>query len=132
MILRLVREVFSDKSTTGSLYVDGAFFCYTLEDRVRDVKIAGETCIPFGNYEVVITYSPKFKRELPLVKNVPGFDGIRIHPGNTDVHTHGCILVGDVRLEDRIEKSTAAFERLFARLKAAGKISLEIVEPDGG
>lgn len=131
MNLRLVREAFSDRSTIGSLYVDNVFQCFTLEDVVRDQKIAGETCIPYGQYEVVITFSQKFNRELPLVKNVPGFDGIRIHPGNTDVNTHGCILVGEVRLQDRIEQSKVAFEKLFARLKGAGKISLEIVEPDG-
>lgn len=131
MKLRLVREVFTDKSTIGRLFVDGTEVCVTLEDVVRDKKIAGETCIPYGSYEVRITYSPKFEQDMPLLMNVPGFTGIRIHPGNNDQHTHGCILVGTGREIDRITGSKDAYAKVFRMLKGQQNVSIEIVEPDG-
>ena len=73
--------------TVGRLYVDGKFFCNTLEDTVRDLnrerKIPGKTAIPYGEYKVVFNWSPKFGRNLPRLLNVPAFEGILIHPGNT-------------------------------------------------
>ncbi len=135
MKLKLVREAFTDKSTIGSLSVDGVYLCHTLEDVVRDVKIAGETCIPFGSYQVIINRSERFKRDMPLLMNVPGFSGIRIHPGNTDADTHGCILVGLIQDIDKIEKSREAFDTLFNTLNAAfyrgETITISIEEPDG-
>ena len=80
--------MFSEKSTIGKLVVDDTFFCYTLEDKDRyletnpDGKVYGETAIPRGKYQVVIDYSQRFKRELPRLLHVPGFEGVRIHPGN--------------------------------------------------
>jgi len=83
MKIDLVRHVFTPRSTIGSLYVDGKFECYTLEDVVRlGEKVYGETAIPEGTYEVQITFSNRFKRDLPLLLKVPGFEGVRIHPGN--------------------------------------------------
>ena len=85
MELRLVRETFTAVSTIGRLMVDGLFDSYTLEDVVRDgPKIPGRTAIPYGRYQVIIDYSNRFKRPMPLLLNVPGFTGIRIHQGNTD------------------------------------------------
>lgn len=106
--------------TIGSLSVDGVFECWTLEDPVRmGPKIHGETAIPSGTYNVVITMSPRFKRDLPLICDVQGFSGVRIHPGNTTADTEGCLLVGDVRLAKTIGKSRIAFNRLFAKLRDA-------------
>jgi hypothetical protein len=92
--LRLTRKEFTDRSTIGELHVNGVFECFTLEDTVRPVKIKGETAIPEGRYEVVVNFSERFQRPLPLLLNVPNFEGVRIHPGNTDKDTEGCILVG--------------------------------------
>lgn len=101
--LKLEREFRKTKGyTAGRLLANGKFLCYTMEDEVREQdglpvekwKIHGETAIPRGKYRVVLTMSPRFKRVLPEVLNVPGFTGIRIHRGNTAEHTHGCILVG--------------------------------------
>lgn len=117
MILK--RNPSTEKSTTGVLFLDGDFFCFTLEDVVRQVKIKGETAIPFGTYNVIISHSVRFKRLLPLLCNVPGFDGIRIHPGNTDADTEGCILVGTTLMKDFVGNSRAAFDRLFTKLYAA-------------
>lgn len=90
----------------GILYVNGQRICETLEDEdrglrsdmalatIRQLKVKGETAIPVGTYQVAYTYSPKFKKMLPLLMNVPGYDGIRIHSGNTAKHTEGCLLCG--------------------------------------
>lgn len=106
MTLTLRRFYFAEKYTIGRLYTNGKYFCDTLEDTNRDknkdgdLKDAGEgkvygiTCIPFGTYDVEVTLSSRFKRMLPLLLNVPEFDGIRIHSGNTAEDTLGCILVG--------------------------------------
>ena len=94
MKIRVVREQYRPGSTIGRMFVDGVFECFTLEDGIRTNKVYGETAIPAGSYSVVVNYSPRFKTSLPLVQNVPNFEGIRIHPGNTAANTLGCILVG--------------------------------------
>jgi Family of unknown function (DUF5675) len=138
MKLKLVRTNLSDVCTIGALYLDNAFECFTLEDKVREVKgqpvdawkVKALTAIPRGTYPVSITMSNRFKRLLPLVANVPGFEGIRIHPGNTSADTEGCILVGQGKAANSITNSVKAFDPLFAKLQAAIKrgesISLEV------
>lgn len=139
MKLRLEREASANGATIGQLFVDGAEFCYTLEDVVREKwgvpvkgwKIAGETAIPRGDYNVVITHSNRFNRQLPLLENVEGFEGVRIHPGNTAADTEGCILVGRSRTDRTVTESRAAFNELFAKLADAiehgDTASIEIV-----
>ena len=117
MQLVLERNASDIEATIGKLYIDGIFFCYTLEDVQRDVKIQNETAIPTGTYKVLITMSPKFKRLLPLLVDVPGFDGIRIHPGNTAKDTDGCILVGDSFTKDFVTNSVKTFNELFDKLR---------------
>lgn len=83
MKIEVIRHTFTGRSTIGSLYIDKKFECYTLEDVVRTgPKVHGQTAIPEGTYEVQITFSPRFKRDLPLLLNVPNFEGVRIHTGN--------------------------------------------------
>lgn len=127
MELTLTRGPSTTHSTPGKLMIDGVFECYTLEDVVRTTKIAGETAIPAGVYKVVIDMSNRFKRLLPLVVDVPGFAGIRIHPGNTDKDTEGCILVGTSRSTDFVGNSRMAFDALFKKMQAAKSITLTIV-----
>jgi hypothetical protein len=123
--LELVRSTFGENTTTGDLFADGVWECFTLEDRVRPAgeKVPGETAIPEGSYTLVITASPRFKRRLPLLVNVPGFDGIRIHPGNSHRDTEGCLLVGEgvnqFSAEPMLTKSVSAFNRLFEKLEEA-------------
>lgn len=121
MNLLIKRTDFTDKSTVGELYVNNEFFCYTLEDVVREEKIKNETAIPSGEYEITITYSPRFKRYLPLLHNVPNFSGIRIHPGNTHRDTEGCILVGMTKTKDFIGNSRTAFNKLYPMLVHASQ-----------
>jgi hypothetical protein len=129
MELQVKRMEFSEESTIGELWVNGVFECYTLEDKVRPVKIAGKTAIPLGRYEVIINFSQRFQKQLPLLLNVPNYEGVRIHSGNTAANTEGCILVGETKTENFVGESRWAFNRLFEKLKAASeteKIFLEI------
>lgn len=126
MQLTLIRGPSTSHSTPGTLLVDGKFECYTLEDVVRDKKIPGETAISVGTYRVIIDMSNRFKRLLPLLIDVPGFAGIRIHPGNTDADTEGCILVGQSRSKDFVGSSRLAFDALFAKMRAAKSITITI------
>lgn len=113
MKLKLIRFKKTNSCTFGKLYMDDKFFCYTLEDIVREVKIKHQTAIPTGTYQVVINYSIRFKKMMPLVVNVPNFTGIRIHAGNTAASTSGCILVGDEIGEECLVRSKETFARLY-------------------
>jgi len=113
-------------SVIGELTVDGVWECYTLEDIERDIKIKSETAIPKGTYKVIINQSNRFKRLLPLLLDVPGFEGVRIHSGNTNHDTEGCILVGRTRSKDFIGQSRKAFDKLFEKMKKAKDITLTI------
>ena len=135
MKLRLIRDTFTEKSTIGKLYVNGVDYCLTLEDKDRQIeaggiKRQGETCIPRGTYEIIVDFSNRFQVRMPLLLNVPQFTGVRIHPGNTDKDTEGCILVGKTPGEDFIGDSRTAYNSLFADLEAAilagEKIEIEI------
>lgn len=131
MKLTVKRLELTAASTVGRLAVDGADFCWTLEDTVRTgAKVHGKTAIPAGRYSILLTMSPRFKRVLPLLLDVPGFEGVRIHPGNTAEDTEGCILVGFGHAPDQIQQSRLAFDALFQKLEAASKagelLSIEI------
>lgn len=120
MILELKRDPSNEVCTIGNLYVDGSWECYTLEDIVRAEKVHGETAIPAGSYDVIVSLSPRFKKQLPLVQNVPGFQGIRIHPGNVAADTEGCILPGQTNPTPySVGKSGLAFEALMQKIQAA-------------
>lgn len=131
MNLKLVRRTLTEQSTIGTLSINGVFECFTLEDRVRPVKIHGATAIPAGIYEITITFSDRFQKPLPLLLNVPNFAGIRIHPGNTAADTEGCILVGTTERKDFIGSSRIAFKALFAKLEAALKKEKVFIEVGG-
>lgn len=125
--LRLKRTLKTPDVTIGDLEIAGKFECYILEDPVRDHKIPGKTAIPEGTYKVEISWSPRFKRKLPLLLDVPGFEGIRIHPGNTVDDTEGCLLPGRKKDASHVYESRLAFDTLFVKLEAASNIEIEIV-----
>lgn len=119
MDMRLERLQLDPDVTIGRL-TTGDLALWTCEDAVREgPKVHGETAIPAGHYNVRITYSPRFKRPLPLLMNVQGFEGVRIHPGNTASDTEGCILVGLDRLDKAVGRSRLAFGALYALIEAA-------------
>ena len=121
MNLRLLRDTFAEKSTVGALYVNNIFECDTLEDKVRSgPKVPHATAIPVGTYRVIIDDSARFGRPMPHILDVPGFDGIRIHAGNTDADTEGCVLLGRrTGNVDFIADSRKAFAAFYPKLEAA-------------
>lgn len=135
MKLRVERLWKKPAYTVGRLFVDGKFFCNTLEDTVRDLsnekKVYGKTAIPYGQYKVVYNWSPKFGRNLPRLLNVPAFEGILIHPGNTADDSAGCILVGRNTEVGRLTESRYTSDKLNALIEDAQRrgesITIEIV-----
>lgn len=119
MKLHLIRDIFGDHYTLGKLYIDNEEFCYTCEDKVREKKIYGVTAIPTGTYKVIVTWSNRFQKILPLLMDVPGFAGIRIHSGNSDADTDGCILVGLERTAEGVARSRDAMAKLMPKLNDA-------------
>ena len=126
MKIQIKRLHKTENSTIGELTIDGVFECYTLEDKERDVKIKGETAIPKGTYGVIINKSNRFKKLLPLLLEVKGFEGVRVHAGNSNHDTEGCILVGRTRSVDYISQSRKAFDSLFAKMQKAKSITITI------
>lgn len=138
MKLELVRIANRPTYCIGKLYIDGVWFCDTIEDTDRGLddsmsvdeilkkKIKGETAIPTGVYKIEITYSPKYKRMMPLLIGVKGYSGVRIHSGNTSKDTEGCLLVGRNTKVGMVTDSRNTYQRLFARLQNAKDILIEI------
>lgn len=126
MQIRIKRLHRTENSTIGELTIDGVFECFTLEDKEREVKIKSETAIAKGTYKVIINQSNRFKRLLPLLLNVPNFEGVRIHSGNSNHDTEGCILVGLTRSQDFIGQSRKAFDKLFKKMQKAENITITI------
>ena len=111
MKLVLIRDIKTPTFTLGRLQC-GKYEFFTCEDAIREEKIPGETAIPAGLYKVVITFSNRFQKHLPLLLDVPSFSGIRIHSGNTAGDTEGCILVGTMRAKDKVTNSRYAMSVL--------------------
>lgn len=141
MKITLKRIALKNTYTIGKLYIDGEYFCDTLEDTVRDLnksgkfdngekKIYGETAIPYGTYNVKWTYSNKFKKYMPLIENVPSFAGIRIHAGNSSADTQGCILVGENKAVGKVLNSKNTVNKLYSIIQKAckkGGVTIEVV-----
>jgi len=139
MKLTLKRFHFADTYTIGKLFIEDKPFCDVLEDVVRDknkdgdlqddgeAKVYGRTAIPFGTYKVVLTMSNRFKVLLPLLLDVPEFEGVRIHAGNTSEDTHGCLLVGENKEKGKVLNSKATMEKLMPILRIAKDITLKII-----
>lgn len=135
MKLRVERLWKKPAYTVGRLFVNGKFFCNTLEDTVRDLsnekKVYGKTAIPYGEYKVIYNWSPKFGRNLPRLLNVPAFEGILIHPGNTADDSAGCILVGRNTEVGRLTESRYTSDKLNVLIEDAQRrgesITIEIV-----
>lgn len=130
--VKVIRKYFTEKSTVGELYFNDRFVCFTLEDFDRLSlgfdKVYGETAIPAGTYKMIINMSSRFKKELPLLLNVPGFEGVRIHAGNTNKDTHGCILVGMTRDKDFVGNSNIAMGILMEKLLKYSEYEITIIK----
>ena len=121
MKLELKRFEFGDTYTIGKFYIDGIYHSYSLEDKVRTgAKVNGQTAIPNGSYSVIIDVSTRFGKQLPHILNVPNFEGVRIHSGNSSKNTEGCILLGTTWSKgDFIGNSKIAFDSFFHQLEKA-------------
>lgn len=140
MKLTLKRIALRPTYTIGKLYIDDVYFCDTIEDTVRDTnksgkfdkgeqKIKGKTAIPYGTYEIKWTYSPRFKKYTPQLMNVPSFEGIRIHAGNTSADTEGCLILGKNKQVGKVLNSRATINKFYPIIKEAcstGKVTIEI------
>lgn len=133
MELTLTRKFITKQSTIGQLDINGIKECLILEDTDRGLhqnmttdeikkhKVYGQTAIPKGRYEVIINYSERFKVYMPLLLSVPGYEGVRIHPGNTKENTLGCLLPGTEGGVDIVKNSRKAYVALLAKMKVAEK-----------
>ena len=139
MEILIKREEFTKESTIGSMFIDGKFFCYTLEDYDRDLnkdgdlndageaKVFGLTAIPKGKYKVIVDYSNRFKKTLPHILNVPGFEGVRIHNGNTAKDSEGCILIGSTKSKNFVGDSVNTLKKFLSLISKEKTINLQIV-----
>jgi hypothetical protein len=139
MKLKLVRRFKSDTYTIGSLFINGEYFCDTLEDKdrglsqsmtlneIKSLKRSGETAIPTGTYKIIVNMSPAKQRMLPRILDVPGFEGILIHRGNTVNDSAGCILVGENSIKGKVINSTKYENAIVERLTRTNeKIEISI------
>ena len=142
MDIKLIRKIFTENSTIGELEF-GDFKCFTLEDVDREltqadsvqlieqVKVQNETAIPTGRYEVVVNFSNRFKKLMPLLLGVKGFSGVRIHSGNNKDHTEGCILLGKTHSKDEVWQSRQAileFMNVLNKKLELGKVYIDITK----
>ncbi len=144
MELKLRRKFKGSAYTIGDLFIDGEFFCNTIEDTVRELpkicsdtsrgrsctckeKVYAKTAIPVGSYKITLEYSPKYKRKMPYLHDVPHFLGILIHAGNTEEDTAGCIIVGENTVKGKVLNSRATFQRLYALFEKEEDITIHIV-----
>lgn len=142
MELLLERKYLKSNYTISNLSINGKFYCNVIEDVVRDfnkngtfdcgeLKISGHTAIPYGEYEIKVTYSPKFKRELPLLLNVKHFEGIRIHRGNTEKDSSGCLIPGENKKKGMVINSTKYELELTKMIKECNnkreKVTIKII-----
>lgn len=123
MKITVQRRFKGDDYTIGTMFINGTRFCDTLEDRRRDIatdgKVMHETAIPEGTYDAIVNRSPKFQRDLVRLIDVPYFEGVLIHRGNTARDTSGCILVGENRVKGKVINSTQYENALVERCKGA-------------
>lgn len=142
MEIELRRIAKKNNYTIGKVYIDGEYFCDSLEDKdrgltqdmslteIKNKKVYGKTAIPTGTYTVTWNYSNKFKKNMPLIGNVLGFSGIRIHAGNSEGDSYGCILLGENKVVGRVINSRATINKFYPLVEAAykkkEKINIEI------
>lgn len=142
MNIQLKRIAKKETYTIGKLYIDGVYFCDTIEDKDRGLnqamsindikkkKVYGETAIPTGTYKLVIDYSNRFKKNMAHILNVPGYEGIRIHTGNSAKDSLGCIIVGKNKVVGKVVESRNTYNQLFPILQKAfkeGEIKITIL-----
>lgn len=142
------RDHKTDHTTIGGVLIDGEFFCYGLEptdrnlnsdmtlEQIAEIKVPGATAVPAGRYPVIRYYSPKHETNVPRIINIPGFDFVEIHAGNTAADTEGCLLLGNEMAVDLVLQSrdaiSAFYDRFFAVIDTGGEVWITFEEPVAG
>ena len=127
MEIKVIRNILTSEYTVGKLYIDGVYTCDTIEDRYRIIKskadkVYGVTAIPCGTYPVILDYSSKYSKLMPHILDVPYFEGVRLHSGNSDEDSLGCLIVGEYMpgvAGGWVANSKIAYSKVFAKLKEA-------------
>lgn len=139
MKIEVKRWAFKDTYTIGKMYIDGQYYCDTLEDKdrgleqsmkladIRSRKVYGKTAIPTGTYTVTTTWWVKHQRMIPLIEEVKGFSGILIHNGVTDADTLGCVLVGENRVKGKLLNGRKYMNDITERVNACVTTGEEVV-----
>lgn len=127
MKVKILRSALWHDYTLGQMFINERYVCDTLEPPVREEKIPGSTAIPYGRYQVEVTHSPKFKRRLPLIKNVTNFEGVRIHRGNSVKDTSGCVLVGEWDGNKSLVRSIVAEVAVTMKMEEAKRRGEDII-----
>ena len=123
---KLCRIFHNDTYTIGKLYENGVYLCDVIEDVERDIKIADKTAIPKGTYKVIVNQSNRFKRLLPLLIDVPGFEGIRIHNGVNETSSSGCLIVGQNKIKGQVTNSRYWMNKICDTMYAAQMKGIKI------
>lgn len=133
MEILVIRKIFGKTSTISDVLINGKFQCYCLEDtdrglkssmsleEIKALKVYAQTAIPEGRYELIISFSNRFQQYMPLLLAVPGFEGVRIHSGNTHADTEGCPLLGQTKADDFVGNSRLAYRAFFKIIKEVEK-----------
>ena len=134
----LIRKYFTEYSTIGELFLDGKFISFILEDkdrgldsawtmeRIKNEKIHGRTAIPLGQYKIIWNHSERFGKDMPLLLNVKGYAGVRIHAGNRPEDTLGCLIPGMTMSTDNVSQSKDATMKIWNIIKIASDSKQEI------
>lgn len=126
MLLKLERFAYRSNYVIGRLYIGNLFFCHTLEPQLGAVG-SSKGCIPEGIYKIALSWSPKFQKMLPILFDVPNFEGIRIHAGNTPKDTQGCILLGDNLNVGSVSNSALRVNE-FIRLFTHNRLQMDMLQ----
>lgn len=133
MEIVVIRKTFTKVSTISDVIINGEFQCYGLEDmdrglkksmpidEIKELKVFAQTAIPEGRYEMIVNFSNRFQQYMPLLLGVPGFEGIRIHPGNTALHSEGCLLLGQTVGSDFVGNSRIAYRSFMKKVREVEK-----------
>ena len=140
MKLQLKRLYSKPDYTIGKLYIDGVYFCDTIKDTDRGLyqtmpiteikakKKQDITAIPYGEYKVVLSMSPRFRKVLPEILNVPGFTGVRIHSGNTQYDSSGCLILGKNTVKGKVTNSRYYVSEFIKKLEKDNDITIKIIK----
>ena len=141
ILLKVKRLYRKPEYSISKMYINGDYFCDVAEDQDRGlysymnvgeiskIKVKDNTAIPYGKYKVRLSMSPRFKKILPEIMNVPGFTGVRIHAGNNPkTDSSGCLLVGKNTIKGQVTNSRATMDKLMEKLKGHNNIEIEITQ----